>query len=479
MKTGKYPVNPVLLVDDEPRFLESASILLRASGINHIITCEDARKVLPLLARQEVEMILLDLMIPRLPGGSLLPALIQKFPHIPVIISTAVMDLRTAVDCMKMGAADYLVKPVEENHFLATIKRAVELREVKRENLSLRQSLLSGKLSRPDAFSGIVTHDPRMHSVFQYVESIAAGSRPLLITGETGTGKELIAGAVHALSGRRGNFVPVNLAGLDESAFSDTLFGHAKGAFTGADQARKGLLESAADGTLLLDEIGDLDMASQVKLLRLLQDGEYYPLGSDIRKISSARIVLATNKDIQALEKEGKFRRDLYYRLCSHRVDVPPLRQRKGDIPLLVEHFLQEAARALGKKKPAAPGRLAALLSQYGFPGNIRELQGMVFDAMSRSLGDVLPMDVFMEHTGGPLLENGEKNGKSPGSSLRHYFEALDGLPTLGQAEECLVELALERAQGSQTTAAEMLGLTRSALNKRLVRGKSLKRLKL
>lgn len=476
MKTGKYPANPVLLVDDEPQFLESASILLRASGITNVITCEDSRKVLPMLAEEEAEMVLLDLLMPRLPGKSLLPALIQKFPHIPVVISTAVVDLHTAVDCMKMGAADYLVKPVEENHFLAVVKRAVELREVKRENLLLRQSLLSGELSRPDAFSGIITNDPRMYSVFQYVENIAAGSRPLLITGETGVGKELIAKAVHALSGRQGNFVPVNLAGLDNAAFSDTLFGHAKGAFTGADQARKGLLESAADGTLFLDEIGDLDPASQVKLLRLLQDGEYYPLGSDIRKISRARIILATNKDIQALEKEGKFRRDLYYRLCSHQAAIPPLRQRKGDIPLLLEHFLQEAAHALGRKKPAVPGRLAALLSGYEFPGNVRELQGMVFDAVSRSLDGVLSLDVFMDHIGykgrKSPAENGEGDAKSSGSGWRQFFETLDNLPTLQQAEEYLLKTALERAGGSQTLAAEMLGLTRSALNKRLARKK-------
>jgi DNA-binding NtrC family response regulator len=293
----------------------------------------------------------------------------------------------------------------------------------------------------------------------------------VLITGETGTGKELIAQAVHRLSARTGELVTVNVAGLDDNVFADTLFGHTKGAFTGADRPRDGLITSAADGTLFLDEIGDLSGPSQVKLLRLLQDGSYYPLGADRPRQSRARVVVATNYDVAERVKTGAFRKDLYFRLRTHHLHLPPLRSRLEDLPLLVIHFLEKAARSLDKPVPSVPLELYPLLKTYTFPGNVRELEAMVFDAVARQQGNSLSLRGFREAMGGGAGLGEDMTLADTG------LEALgkllpDRLPTLDEAEEWLIQEALRRADGNQGLAAGMLGLSRQALNKRLNRRK-------
>jgi DNA-binding NtrC family response regulator len=306
-----------------------------------------------------------------------------------------------------------------------------------------------------------------MRSIFQYVEAISSSPRPVLITGETGVGKELVAKAVHALSNSKGNFVPVNVAGLDDNVFADTLFGHKKGAFTGADQARSGLIEQASEGTLFLDEIGDLSSLSQVKLLRLLQDGDFFPLGSDVAKGSSARIIVATNQDLDGLKSSGKFRKDLYFRLCDHHIHIPALRERLEDIPILVEHFLGKASEILGKKKPTPPDELSILLSTYHFPGNIRELESMVFNAVSSHKSGKISMDCFKSHIyqKHPGFETPSKKMLQEKKVLISFSEQL---PTLKQAEQRLIDEAMKRANGNQSIAALSLGITRQALNRRL-----------
>ena len=319
------------------------------------------------------------------------------------------------------------------------MKRGIELRELHRENQLLKARVLSGRLNRPEAFADIITVSPSMRAIFQYVEAVAASPRPFLITGETGVGKELVARAVHVLSGRRGNFVPVNVAGLDDHVFADTLFGHKKGAFTNALEARAGLLEQAAAGTLFLDEIGDLSAVSQVKLLRLLQDGEYLPLGSDIAKRSDARAVVATNQDLESARNAGRFRKDLYYRLCGHRVHIPPLRERREDLPVLLDHFLDEAARSQGKRRPTPPEELHKLLAAYHFPGNVRELESMVFNAVSLHSAGKLSMDAFKSEIfrRQPDLA-GEAPAAEPAAPGRVAFH--ETLPTLRQIEVALVD---------------------------------------
>jgi DNA-binding NtrC family response regulator len=275
-----------------------------------------------------------------------------------------------------------------------------------------------------------------------------------------------MAKAIHQLSGCKGEFVAVNVAGLDDNMFSDTLFGHKKGAFTGADQAREGLVTKAGGGTLFLDEIGDLPEMSQIKLLRLMQEREFYPSGSDIAKKCDARILLATNRNLTELVSSGKFRNDLYYRLKAHQVNVPPLRDRLDDIPLLVDHFIKEAADLFVKASPTPPQQLATMLSLYTFPGNVRELEAMVFDAVVRHSSGILSMESFKEAISVEMSEQVMPNDKS---TFENQLSAIFGrFPTIDQVEEYMIEEAMRLAAGNQSLAANMLGMSRQTLNKRL-----------
>ncbi|MCB0300236.1 MAG: sigma-54-dependent Fis family transcriptional regulator, partial [Calditrichaeota bacterium] len=313
MKKQPYPHQPVLLIDDETQFLESAEFTLNSQGIDNTYTCSDSRKAIEMIARLRPSIVLLDLTMPYVKGWELLPQVVTDFPNTTVIILTAINEVDLAVRCMKDGAFDYMIKPVDDVRLVTTIRKAIELRSVQFENQMLKDYLLSDKLDDPDAFSEIITRNKTMRQIFQYAEAIARSPLPVLVTGETGVGKELIARAIHKVSKRHGEFVPVNVAGVDDNLFSDTLFGHKKGAFTGADSDRKGLIEQASRGTIFLDEIGDLAMESQVKLLRLLQEGRYYPIGSDTPKPTDARVIVATNADLEKAQTTGKFRKDLFY----------------------------------------------------------------------------------------------------------------------------------------------------------------------
>ncbi len=239
-----------------------------------------------------------------------------------------------------------------------------------------------------------------MLQLMSYAEAIAKSAHPVLVTGETGVGKELFSRAVHELSGRKGELVAINAAGLDDALFADLLFGHRKGAYTGADSDLEGLIDKARNGTLFLDEIGDLSPASQLKLLRVIETGEYFPLGSDLMRRGRARFIVATNRDLDAGVSSSHFRRDLYYRLRAHRIRIPPLRERLGDLPLLVERFIASAAEELGKKSPIAPPELYSLLRGYDFPGNVRELQSLVFEAVNATASGKLHLSSFRDVIG-------------------------------------------------------------------------------
>jgi len=313
------------------------------------------------------------------------------------------------------------------------------------------------------AFALIVTRDRKMHSIFRYMEVIAPTAQPVMITGETGTGKELIARALHNASGRSGTFVSVNVAGLDDIMFSDTLFGHGRGSFTGAERVRNGLIETAARGTLFLDEIGDLSIASQVKLLRLLQESEYYQLGSDKMITSTARIIVTTNCNLEKLLASNTFRGDLYYRLCSHHIHLPALRERKSDIPLLVDSFSREAAQEMSRPLPLLSVDALEALLQYEFPGNIRELKGLISNAVATSPPGTLVIQKLKSSSAiPPVLPTAIDFCSLLLSSGR--------MPTLNEAEEFLIKEALRVSAGNQRAAALMLGISRQALNKRLQR---------
>ena len=467
MNESIYPHFPVMMVDDEAQAINSFEMTLRSANMNNFIRCHDSRDVMSLLSSQEIEVMLLDLRMPHISGEELLPMITADYPEIPVVVVTGSNDIDTAVKCMQQGAFDYILKPVEKSRLIGGVKRAVELRELQRENQLLKAHFLSDKLERPEAFAEIITASTAMRSIFQYIEAVSNSPRPVLITGETGVGKEMVAKAVHKLSNRKGDFVPVNVAGLDDHVFADTLFGHKKGAFTDAREARSGLIEQAVGGTLFLDEIGDLSTTSQVKLLRLLQEGEFFPLGSDVAKRSSARIVVATNQNVDALQSSGQFRKDLYYRLCDHQIHIPPLRSRREDLPLLAEHFLEKASKILDKNKPTPPAELITLLSTYHFPGNIRELESMIFDAVSSHKSGKLSMDLFKAHISKAHPFSGiDSEDSIPQKHALIGFS--DQLPTLKQIEQLLIDEAMKRSNGNQSIAALSLGISRQALNKRL-----------
>ena len=470
--TPGSPRPSILLVDDEEQILFSSELLLKSNGYTGVITLNDGARVLPTLETESVSLIVLDLCMPGISGQEILRQVNYGYPQIPVIVMTAIYELETAVACMKSGAFDYLTKPVRREEFLACIRRALQVSTLQSENSSLKKRLLSGTLDHEELFASIRTANRGMRSIFQYMEAVAGVAEPVLITGETGVGKEMIAATIHRLSGRKGNLVSVNAAGLDDLVFSDTIFGHKKGSYTGADSEREGLISRAAGGTLFLDEIGDLEAKSQVKLLRLLQEREYYPLGSDLPRKTDARIVVATNRDLEQMAVENSFRKDLYYRLSPHHIHIPPLRERLDDLPLLVDHFLAEAAAQAGRGKPGYPRELLQLLATYPFPGNVRELKGMVQDAFIRHKGGMLSQACF-----GAYLD--QRRSAFPSAAVdpvrvnAPFPPFPDRLPTLSEADEYLVAAALRQAGGNQGIAAKILGITRQALNKRLHKGQA------
>jgi len=463
LDTARTPNNPVLIVDDERNALESLSIALEFLGYDNVVCCGSPLEAREVLERQEIEAVLLDMVMPQLSGDALLEEIRLMQPDVPVIMVTALSDLDTAVRCMRKGAFDYLTKPVDTDRLAASLAKALERHSLNRQLSILRRNALEPAQGVPEAFAPILTRDPGMLQLLGYCEAVAQSLEPVLITGETGTGKELVARGLHEASGRSGSFVAVNVSGLDDQVFSDTLFGHKKGAFTGADQTRLGLIEKAAGGTLFLDEIGDLDEASQIRLLRLLQEREFYPLGSDRPVASSARILVATHCNLQEAMDRGDFRQDLFYRLKTHAVHLPPLRQRKTDIPLLLEHFLAVAAEELRKPLPAWPRELVDLLHAYHFPGNVRELRAMVYDAVSVHSAYTLSLQSFRTAVG-----QGEGAAPQPPETAQGLFERVERLPTLREAADALVDQAMQRARNNQRVAAGMLGITPSALNKRL-----------
>ncbi len=467
MNETLFPSFKILLVDDEEAWLRSMEVTLAMTGgINNIIRCQDSRKVMELLGHEDVGIILLDLNMPYISGEELLPQLVEQYPEVAVVIISGMNQVETAMSCMDAGAFYFFVKTVDEQRLVKGLRNAITMVELQRENLEIKNRFLSDKLEFPEHFKDIITQNKIMRSIFQYIEAIAKGSRPVLISGESGVGKEIFAKAFHRVTGVTGDLITVNAAGLDDNVFADTLFGHIKGAFTGAEDDRKGLVERAQDGTLFLDEIGDLSHAAQIKLLRLLQENEYYPLGSDRPLRSNARVIVATNHDLKAKQLSGEFRKDLYYRLRAHLVHIPPLRERKDDIPLLLEYFLEEAAKEFNKKKPTIPKELLTLLGSYHFPGNVRELKSMVYDAVCVHQAKILSMDIFKKSM--------DFNELPECSQDINYTEKVSPfnphipLPSLNRIEQTLVEEALARAKGNQSIASKLLGISQPALSKRL-----------
>ncbi|MBF0195057.1 MAG: sigma-54-dependent Fis family transcriptional regulator [Magnetococcales bacterium] len=455
---------PIVLVDDEKSVLITAKAMLRTSGFAHVVTISDSTELLPFLEKEKAAVVVLDLMMPNVTGMELLPKIVSRFPHIPVLIMTASQELELAIKCMREGALDYMVKPVEESHFIANLHRAMDMNAMQQQVQQLKGALLAGKPKQEKIFAPIITRSPKMRAIFQYVEAIAPSQDPVMVSGETGVGKELLIQSIHDLSGCQGTLQAVNVAGLDDHLFTDTLFGHKKGAFSGADSARQGIVSKAEDGSLFLDEIGDLSPTSQVKLLRLLQEKTYQPLGSDITKTSNTRVLCATNHNLEKAVNEGKFRKDLYYRLHTHQIEIPPLRERREDIPLLLGAFLDESAKAIRKETPTPPPELLKLLHIHPFIGNVRELKSMVADAVAQHTSGILSMESFEKSILTKPIQ--ETNGIEIQDNF--ILDTLpDPIPTLQNWSDLLIEEALKRAAGNQRIAAAMLGVSRHTIIRR------------
>ncbi|ACM21554.1 sigma-54-dependent transcriptional response regulator [Geotalea daltonii FRC-32] len=456
----------VLIVDDDTAVLHELRLMLLSNGIRGIETISDSSEVVSRLEQNNYSVVLMDWIMPGLTGAELLPLLARRFPHVPVIVITAVSDLQTVVRCIKQGAFDYMTKPVDADRLLLTVEKAFHISELANQNKVLKGYLLGEPLAHPEHFSDLITRSEKMQSLFKLIETVAPSCHPVLIQGETGVGKELIARAIHRSSEFSGAFVPLNVAGLDDFMFSDTLFGHKKGAFTGANEPREGLIAKAQGGTLFLDEIGDMTMESQVKLLRLLQEREYYRLGSDVLIKSDARIIAASNHDFSALITQGKFRHDLYQRLCFHELHIPPLRDRSQDIIPLVEHYVAKAASSYEKPVPDISRELVVALQEYDYPGNVRELISKIYKGVAQSRREILTLEDFPElkQKGG----SGKPEVKLAYAGIFCLQATFEQFPNFSDMERLLSDEALKITNGNKTAAAELLGISRPTLQKKL-----------
>ncbi len=465
----------IILVDDEQSELDAYSFLLQSMGLKRITTVKDSRRLLSVMEKHHTAIVFLDLNMPHKSGKEVLKELKEIYPHIPVIICTANSDIEMAVECLKLGAHDYLVKPINTETFGSALRNALEILALRNEVMTLKGFSFSRQLNDPKHFSKIITKNRVMTGLFHYIESIAASGQPVLVLGETGSGKELFARAIHDVSGHPGKFVAVDVSGLDDTLFSDTLFGHKKGAFTGAEKDRTGLIEKAAQGTLFLDEIGDLNKTSQVKLLRLIQEGVYYPLGDDHPKKCQARIVTATNRKLSNPGgMEDEFRIDLYYRLSTHLIQIPPLRDRKEDIPLLTAYLADLASKSMLKAIVTISKSLLDLFSALPFPGNVRELKTYIYDAVAQChSGELSEHDIKNRLSIEPVRVKSESCPESDRDKKISIEGIFGQFPTLSKLTEYAIDKAMEASGNNQSKAAKVLGISKQALSKRLKKRKS------
>jgi two-component system response regulator HydG len=444
---------PNLMVVDD---LDSArQMVKRALGRSYaVFDFPSVAEALPALDRARFDAIVTDLRMPGIDGIEGLRRFKAKVPEIPVILVTAFATVETAVEAMKAGAFDYLKKPFEPEELEIVVGRAVEHARVRRENAQLR-SALSGEFS----VGGIVGKSQAMKDVVSILERIAPSNVPILIEGESGTGKDLLARAAHAMSARAtGPYVALNMSAIPENLAESELFGHEKGAFTGADQARPGFFAEAEGGTLFLDEVGLLPPALQPKLLRVLQDGEYIPVGSRKPRRADVRVVAATNEDLQRSVKEGRFREDLWFRLRVVPLRLPPLRERKEDVPLLVDHFVKKHALRLSRPPLHPDADAMRALLDHSWPGNIRELEHAIERGLLLARGEAITSKDLPPELSQPAQDAAAAGGEG------RYRRARDGW------ERKFFDDLLREAGGSVAKAAELAGIHRSTLYEKLTR---------
>ncbi|MDI1483843.1 sigma-54 dependent transcriptional regulator [Polyangium sp. y55x31] len=438
----------VLVVDDEPSNLASIEKIFQRDGMR-VLTASSARAALDLLRGHRVEVVLTDLMMPGTSGIELLRAIKQLAPDTEVVLMTAYGTVETAVQAMREGAYDFVEKPLKRMTIIKSVRKAAERRSLVAENRSLRQELKL--LTKRE----IIGSSPALRRVLDVATQAAPSSATVLVLGESGTGKELVARYIHDHSARRhGPFVAVNCSAIPETILEAELFGHERGAFTGAFARREGRFAKAAGGTLFLDEIGELTPSVQVKLLRVLQENEYEPIGGDTVR-ADVRIVAATNKDLRAEIAAGRFREDLFYRLNVIAITVPPLRARREDIPLLVDHFLGVYCAKNNRGRLEAPREVIARLLDYSFPGNVRELENVIERAAVLCRGEKLSVEDLPESIRESLAAAPETITFSVGTPL-------------DEVERRLIRETLRYAHGDKSVAAQLLGISTRTIYRKL-----------
>ena len=437
----------VLIVDDEDATRNLCHDVVAETGLRPRLA-STTEQALEILEQYPVDIVLTDLRVPQMGGLELLKRIRETYPQTAVIVLTQYGTIESAVEATRMGAADYVTKPFHLPELRTKLERAVRLLEIDQENRVLREQLRT----RP-GFGGLVGVSPKMQRVYRVIEKVSQHNYPVLILGESGTGKELVARSIHFLGPRRNKpFVPVDCSTLVPTLIESELFGYVKGAFTGALQSKTGLMESAGSGTLFLDEIGDLPVDMQAKLLRALQEKEVKPVGSTERIPISTRIIAATNHDLETRVRQGQFRQDLYFRLNVVQIKLPPLRERKGDIPLLVNAFLEKFCDPQSDTRTISQEAMARLLA-YDWPGNVRELENAVERAVALGSGPILHVGDLPSN-----LQYGTGDRMPQGDEL---------LP-LEELERRAIFRALRDAAGDKLAAARLLGIGKTTLYRKL-----------
>ncbi|MEE8192874.1 MAG: sigma-54 dependent transcriptional regulator [Gemmatimonadales bacterium] len=436
----------LLLVEDDPAVRRSLSETLSEEG-HHVRTAASAEEALIRIQDESPELILSDIRMPGLDGIELLKRVQAETDSVDVILMTAYDDMPTVVRAMREGAFDFLVKPLELKELRSVLDRVLADRSAREQaQRSAEEEALAYSLD------ALVGHDPRMIELYKLVGQLAASRVTVLIRGDTGTGKEMVARAIHYNSADRGEpFIPVNCSALPESLLESELFGHVRGAFTGAVADHRGRFALAARGTVFLDEIGDTTAEFQGKLLRVLEDGDFYPVGAERAEQTEARVIAATHRNLEEMISAGTFREDLYYRLRVVEIRLPPLRERLTDLSLLARHFIRKASQELHRSEPTLADEAASALLQHDWPGNVRELENCLTRAVVLATGNV----IRPEHLG--LRSEGQ------GST--------GGLPTLDELARGHVKRVLVATGGNKTRAAEILGISKPKLYRMLEKG--------
>jgi DNA-binding NtrC family response regulator len=448
----------ILIIDDDRAVLNYFEVLLVQAGTHQVMTLADSTKAIDTIAAGRFDLLLLDMDMPLVGGMEILRWARAHHPSLAVVVITGVGDVELAVESMKLGAFDYLCKPVKGERLVACLDRALEGSRRREELQALHGRGTEQGPRFQEAFKDFVTQDKALMRTLDDVERIALSNNSVLIRGESGTGKELVARAIHQLGTRAGKpFIAVNAAAFASSLFESQFFGHERGAFTGADAARPGVFEEADGGTLFLDEIGDVDLSVQGKLLRALQSGEYYRLGSTRQREADVRIISATNKDLEKEIEAGRFRRDLYYRISISTVFVPPLRERRGDVELLAYFFLDRYCRENGKAIQSIAEPVMEILENYDFPGNLRELENLMAGAVVLEQGPVLSLASLPP----PLRAAATRAEARIPRDVRR---------TLADLEEEHIRAVISYTQGNRSAAARILGISRVGLLAKLKR---------